>query len=189
MLVFGALRRACPHQHSPDHNPVADRSVVNGFTLIELTMILVVVSVLAGMAVTSLSSFTSSRQNVAAARIRTALVFAQEWALGTGNDTWAAFDVGSDLVSLYVEDPGNPGKANRLTLTSPLTRSAMTLQLGDSGVGLASVSMGGTTEVQFDSSGIPYDTNGVILSADGTVGVTGGGTVRVTKNTGLVTVD
>lgn len=189
MLAFGASRRGCPRQRSLDHNPVVGRSVVHGFTLTELTMVLLVVSILAGMAVTSLSSLSSASENVAAARIRTALVFAQEWAMGTGNDTWAAFDVGSDLVSIYVEDPGNPGKANRLAMTDPLTRSAMTLQLGASGVGLVSVSMGSTTEVQFDSSGIPYDSNGVILSADGTVGVTGGGTVRVTKNTGLVTVD
>lgn len=189
MLVFGALRRGCPRQRSLDHDPVVGRSVVPGFTLAELTIVMVVISILAGMAVASLSSLTSSSQNIAAARIRTALVFAQEWAMGTGNDTWAAFDVGSDLVSIYVEDPGNPGKASRLAMTDPLTRSAMTLQLGDSGVGLVSVSMGGTTEVQFDSSGIPYNSNGVILSADGTVGVTGGGTVRVTKNTGLVTVD
>ena len=155
----------------------------------ELVVVLVVVAILAGMAVTSLSALTTSRQNVAATRIRTALIYAQEWAMGTNNDTWVAFDVAGDLVSVFVEDPSNPGKANRLTMTDPLTRSAMSLQLGANGVGIESAGLGGTSEVQFDPSGIPYDANGAILTADGTVGVTGGRTVRVTKNTGLVTVD
>ncbi len=109
--------------------------------------------------------------------------------MGSNNDTWVAFDVATDLVSVFVEDPNNPGKANRLPMTDPLTRSAMSLQLGADGAGIESADLGGTTEVQFDSLGIPYDTNAVPLSADGTIGVTGGGTVRVTRNTGLVTVD
>ena len=65
----------------------------------------------------------------------------------------------------------------------------MTRQLGAGGIGIESADFGGTTEVQFDSMGTPYDTNGVILAADGTIGVTGGGTVRVTRNTGLITID
>ena len=165
------------------------RPQMTGFTLTELAMTLVVVAILSGVAATSLSGLASARQNVAATRIRTALVYAQEWASGSHNKTWVAFDVASDLVSVYVENPSNPGKANRLTLSDPLTRSAMTLQLGSDGVGIESASFGGTAEVQFDPAGTPYDTNGTLLAADGTVGVTGGGTIRVTKNTGLVTVD
>jgi type II secretory pathway pseudopilin PulG len=162
---------------------------MTGFTLTELALMLVVISILSGVAVTSLSGLASARQDVAATRVRTALVHAQEWAQGSHNNTWVAFDVASDLVSVYVENPSNPGKANRLTLSDPLTRSAMTLQLGSDGVGIDSVSFGGTTEVQFDPSGFPYDANGTLLAADGTVGVTGGRTVRVTRQTGLVTID
>ena len=79
--------------------------------------------------------------------------------------------------------------AGRLTLTDPLRRSPLTLQLGASGVGLVSASIGATTEVQFDASGTPYDADGTLLSADGTIGVSGGRTVRVTRNTGLITID
>jgi len=160
-----------------------------GFTLVELVMTLVVVSILGVMAVTSLDGLTSSRQNVAATRIKAVLIFAQEWAMGSGNDTWVDFDEGSNLVSVYVEDASNPGRGNRLAMADPLTRSAMTIQLGTDGVGLEAVEFGGDEEVRFDQFGAPYDEDGDALSADGTVGLTGGGTIRVTKNTGLVTVD
>ena len=104
------------------------RPQATGFTLTELALTLVVVAILSGVAATSLSGLASARQNVAATRIRTALVYAQEWARGSHNKTWVAFDVASDLISVFVENPSNPGKANRLTLSDPLTRSAMTLQ-------------------------------------------------------------
>jgi len=165
------------------------RSRVTGFTLTELALTLVVIGILSGVAVTSLSGLAAARQDVAATRVRNALVYAQEWALGSHNNTWVAFEAASDRVTLYVEDPSNPGKANRLALDDPLTRSPMTLQLGSDGVGIESASFGGTVEVQFDPSGSPRDADGSLLVADGTVGVTGGRTVRVTRQTGLVTVD
>ncbi|MHC4822485.1 MAG: hypothetical protein ACYTEP_00525 [Planctomycetota bacterium] len=126
---------------------------------------------------------------MAATRVRTVLIHAQLWAMGSSNDTWVSFNTGTDLVSVYVEDPANPGKANRIALLDPLTRKAMTLQLGLDQAGLESAVFGLTTEVQFDSLGIPYDADGNLLTTDGTVGVTGNITVRVTKNTGLITVD
>ena len=160
-----------------------------GFTLTELAILLTVVALLTGAAAPSLSGLGQARQDVAATRVKTALIYAQEWAIGSNNDTWVAFNVGGDLISVYVEDPGNPGKANRLALADPLTRSAMTLQLGSGGVGLTSASIGSTSEVQFDSEGTPYNADGLKLTSDGTVGITGGDTVRVTRNTGLITID
>jgi prepilin-type N-terminal cleavage/methylation domain-containing protein len=165
------------------------RPSARGFTLTELVVVLVLTSVLAGVSVTSLNGLGSSRQNVAATRVRTAMVYAHEWAMDSGNDTWVAFDTTNDLVSVFVEDPGNPGKAGRLAMTDPLTHSPMTIQLGADGAGVDSADLGGTDEVHFDTLGIPRDSAGTILAADGTVGITGGITLRVTKNTGLVTVD
>lgn len=117
------------------------------------------------------------------------LAFAHEWASASGYSTWVAFDTATDRATVYVEDPAVPGKANRLAMPDPLTRAAMVLSLGEGGVGIDSVSFGGTAEVEFDASGDPFDANGAALVADGTVGVTGGITVRVTKGTGLVTID
>ncbi|MFT5052293.1 MAG: prepilin-type N-terminal cleavage/methylation domain-containing protein [Chlamydiales bacterium] len=165
------------------------RSLAAGFTLVELVVTMLVVAILSGASVLSLSGLAATQQNVAASRVRTAMIFAQEWAMGSSNDTWVSFDLGADLVSVFVDDPSNPGKAGRLAMIDPLTRGAMTVQLGGAGVGLEAASFGSTTEVQFDADGAPFDADGSTLSADGTVSVTGGIVLRVTRNTGLVTVD
>ena len=151
----------------------------DGFTLIELVVSMSVLALLAGVAVASLSGLATSRQNVAASRIRTTLIYAQEWAMGSANDTWVTFDVSNDLVSVFVEDPANPGKASRLTMTDPLTRAAMTLQLGTDGVGITSASIGiddtskvstkTTTTVAMDFGRITID-NDLILYLFGTPG-------------------
>jgi prepilin-type N-terminal cleavage/methylation domain-containing protein len=160
-----------------------------GFTLIEVMIVMIVIGILSGLAMTSLNGLTTAGQNVAAIRIRTALSHAQLWAMSSGNNTWVAFDVPNERVSVFVEDPLQPGKANRLPMADPLTRSAMTVQLGTDSGGLLSAAIGATTEVEFDNSGIPYNANGVALTADGTIGVSGGLTIRVTQNTGLITID
>jgi Tfp pilus assembly protein FimT len=160
-----------------------------GFTLTELVASLLLVMLLVGIAIPALGGLAGARQNVAATRVRTVLAFAHEWASASGNATWVLFNTAADSAAVYVENPANPGKANRLTMPDPLTRSAMVLQLGANGIGIDSASFGSTTEVHFDSSGTPRNGNGVLLAADGTVGVTGGKVVRVTKNTGLVSID
>jgi type II secretory pathway pseudopilin PulG len=152
-------------------------------------VVMVVIGILSGLAVTSLNGLTTAGQNVAAIRIRTALTHAQLWAMSSGNRTWVAFDVPNEKVSVFVEDPLQPGKANRLPMTDPLTRSSLIVQLGTDSGGLVSALIGSTTEVEFDDSGIPYNANGVALTADGTIGVSGGLTLRITKNTGLITID
>ena len=95
----------------------------------------------------------------------------------------------NDRLSVFVEDPTNPGKANRLSLLDPLTRSAMTIQVGHGATELQSASLGSTNEVQFDAFGVPYNANGVELTTDGTIGITGGLVVRITATTGLVTIE
>jgi len=160
-----------------------------GFTLAELVATLLVVSLLSGMALPSLRGLAGARESVAATRVRTVLAFAHEWASASGSATWVAFDAGADSVSVFVEDPAHPGAAQRLPMPDPLTRSALVLQLGDGGVGIESADFGGGVEVQFDATGSPRDAAGVALAVDGLVGLTGGGTVRVTKSTGLVTLD
>jgi len=147
-----------------------------------------IIAVLAVIAVPSLSGLTTAQRNISASRVHSVMMFAQEWAIGSSNDTWVAFDVGNDSLTVHVEDPANPGKANRLALSDPLKGTAMTLELGGNGGGLDSASFGSTSEVQFDALGAPYDANGSALAADGTV-VVAGTTIRVTKTTGLITFD
>lgn len=165
------------------------RRRVRGFTLVELAFVLVVLTILAGVSVPALGWLQSARTNVVATRIRSALVLAQQWALGAGDRTWVAFDAANDLVSVHVEDRANPGRTNRLILPDPLTRAPMTLAVGAPGTAIVAVDMGGTAEVEFDALGAPRDATGAALTTDGVVTLSGGARVRVSRGTGLVTVD
>ena len=152
-------------------------------------MIMVVLSILSGVAATSLGGLSSSRQNIAATRIRSALIHAQLWAMSSSNETWVNFDVGNDRVSVFVEDPANPGKGHRVALLDPLTRTAMSVEVGFGAAGIQGVDFDSTNEVHFDAFGIPHDADGDALTSDGIVSINGGITVRVTPNTGLISVD
>lgn len=168
-------------------SPTPDRAS-RAFTLIELVAIVAVVGVLAVAAGPSLSGLESTRQDLHAARVQRVLRFAQLTAMSSDLDTWVAFDTSTDTVTAYVEDAENLGKANRLALSDPLTREDLILDL-DAGLGFSAVDMNATTEVRFDQDGAPYDSDGTALPADGTVTMDGGETIRVTKTTGLVTID
>ena len=182
-LPLARLRRDAPRRGS------RSSPGVGGFTLIELTLILIAIPILSVVSVVSFSGLRSSRQDVAATRVRAALIYAQQWAVGSGNDTWVLFDSAKDQVSVFVEHPKMPGRADRLQMSDPLTRGPMTIQLGLDGAGIESVDIGATSEVQFDSLGVPHNAKGAALATDGTVGLTGQLTVRITKNTGLITVE
>ncbi|MBC8405209.1 MAG: type II secretion system protein [Planctomycetes bacterium] len=160
---------------------------VDGFTLIELTIVMVLLVILSGAAVTSIHGLKASQENVAATRVRTVLVHAQRWAMGSGNNTYAVVDVANDLIQVFVDDPSKPGKKFRQPLSDPLTRSPMVLQLGADGVGIVAISLDGN-ELWFNAAGAPSDSKGALLVDDFTLSLTGGSIVSVTKNTGLVRV-
>ncbi len=152
-------------------------------------MLLTVVSILAGLAVPSLSWLGSARQNIAGTRVRAALVFAQQWALSTGDSCWAEVDIAQERLSVYVEQRDQPGIAQRVAMKDPLTRAPMVVQLGIDSVVFEAVDIGGGEVIRFDAAGIPHDASGSPLTADGTVDLTGGIRIRVAHGTGLVTVD
>lgn len=160
-----------------------------GFTLVELSAVVLILGVMSAVALPSLRGLDGARQNIAATRIRNVLVYAQEQAMSSNTDTWAVVNSASDTVVLYREDPSNPGSAGRVRMTDPLTRRALTLSVADAGGDISAVDLGGTTEVQFDQLGIPYNSFGRPFAADGTISVSGGSVVRVTQGTGLITVD
>ncbi len=103
--------------------------------------------------------------------------------------TWVDIDVAGDSYELFVEDPANLGKANRLSLIQPLTQSTGSVQLGSGdfpGVGIASANINSTTELEFDSFGVPHDGNGIALTADGQIALTDGVTITIHEVSGLV---
>ena len=160
-----------------------------GFTLAELVVVVTLVGVLAGVAVPTLSHLGGMRGGMVAVRLRSVVAFAQEWAMGTERSTWVVFDPDSDAIAAFVEDPASPGAAGRMPLRDPLTLADLLLDLRAEGVDLVSADFGGTTELEFDAAGAPRDANRAALAADGTAALAGGVTVRVTRNTGLATVE
>lgn len=174
------------------HRSVDARRSRRAFTLIELVAVIAIVGLI-GVSVggPTLSYLSSVRTRGAAARIASDICYAQRWAMSTRNRTWVAFDTAGNSFSLHVENPSNPGKAGRQPLARALDNTAATTPIDESpftGVTLSSASFGGTSEVQFDSLGKPYDSNGTALSSSGSVQLSGGVTVTVLAVSGLAEV-
>lgn len=169
--------------------PPPGRPSAAGFTLLELVVVVAVVGVMAAVAGPTLTRLGAARREFLATRVRNVLIYAQETAMTSDVDTWVVFDVDGGSVSAFVEDPDNPGRAGRLALVDPLTRDDLVLDLGDAGSSLTAADFASGDEVQFDQDGAPRGLDGSLLTSDGTVEVGGATTLRVTRNTGLVTVD
>jgi hypothetical protein len=74
-------------------------------------------------------------------------------------------------------------------LSHPLDQSTNAVQFGIGpflNVSLSSVSINSTTELEFDSFGVPYDANDAALTADGVVTLTDGVTIVVHPVGGMV---
>jgi len=160
-----------------------------GFSLVELMLILVVLAVLAAVAAPSLGKLSSSRENVAATRLRSALIHAQLWAMSSGNATWVDFDASTESATVFVEDPTQPGKSNRVALIDPLTQAAMSIEIDFGGAGIQSVDIGSTNEVHFDAYGAPHNANGTALTTAGIINLNGGIRLTITPNTGLILIN
>lgn len=135
----------------------------------------------------SLGGLTDSQRDAATARLRTAVIHAQLWALESGRGTWVTFDVGADRAEAFVELP--TAARPRVALVDPHTRSALVVDLAALGLGIDAVDIGGTDEVGFDAAGAPLDAAGRPLASDGAVRLTGGRLLRIARGTGLVTVE
>lgn len=165
------------------------RQLDQGFTLIELSVVVLLLGVTAAVAVPSLEGLTAARENIAVARIRSVLVHAQEKAMHSNTDTWVCFKAETNSVEVMVEDPADPGFSGRVTLPDPLTRKPMVLDLSDSGASLVSAIGRATAELRFDRMGTPRNKTGLLLESDARIVVSGGSVLRVTRNTGLITVE
>ncbi len=142
-----------------------------GFTLFELVVSILVLSLLGTFALQA-AHVADDRESLSAERLAQDLRYAQTWAMMSHNKTWVAFDTAANRYTVYVEDPANPGRAGRLTLTDPLTQAGFQVSLGDNeaaGTVLSSPSFAGQVEVEFDRNGLAYDGYDVALSSNGSV--------------------
>ena len=81
--------------------------------------------------------------------------------------------------------------AGRVALADPLSRGDLVVDLGAEGIDITSATFGSSSEVRFDSVGVPYD-DSTALTAPGTVTVTSGSataTISVGNGTGWIAIE
>lgn len=162
----------------------------SAFTLLELVTVMVILAVLAlvvgGPTFTYLNGL---RAGAAASRLASDVRYVQRLALGSGLRTWVVVDDADDEYSLYMEDPANPGEANRLPVVHPLDQTTSAVRFGSgpfSNVSITSVDINATSELEFDSFGVPYDASGAPLATAAEVVLSDGAAVRIHPVGGLV---
>ncbi len=165
--------------------PAAHRA----FTMIELVTVIVILGVMAvAVGAPTLGYVDSLRSQTAASRMLADIRYVQRYAMSSGLQTWITINVAGDSYQLYAEDPNNPGKANRVPLMHPLDQSTNAVQFGSgafTNVGIAAANINATTELEFDSFGVPYDGNSTAMTADGTISLSNGVTLTVHQVSGF----
>lgn len=163
-----------------------------GFSLIELTAVMVVVGIIAGTAVVSMNSTTATRAAMAARQLQRDMTFARQRAVASGTKSWIEFDTTNHDWTVWVENPSLPGRINALILTDPATGGSFVQKLNTDqfvGVTLTTVDMDSEDWVGFDWLGRPLKKTGEstpLPTADGTVTFSGGAQVTVNKDTGHI---
>lgn len=174
------------------HSHRAALSARRAFTFIELVIVIAVVGLIGAMAGGPVvSNLASMRARGAAARIVADVNYAQRWAMSTRNRTWLEFNSTFTTYTLYVENPANPGKANRVALARPLDGATGAITINDppfSGVTVSAVNINGGRQIEFDSFGKPYDNSSAALTAAGTITLSSSVTITIRPVTGLTEV-
>ena len=159
-----------------------------GFTLIELIMIIVILGIVALASMPKTTAQPRTRLEAACQRIALDLRYVQAMSLAQQVRFGISFDTVNEAYFVYRVNVGTVAK-------DPQTRNNFNVSFVTlnefKGIDIASTNF--SNKMEFDSTGAPYDGNGVILSSQGiiTVQTTGGAysrTVRIEAKTGKVSV-
>lgn len=168
---------------------MSGRAPVDGFTLIELVIVITLLGVLAWISYPGLASLGEIRLDAASRRVASDLRYAQNRAIGSRETHGVRFEVGAGRYIVYAGNSGaaliNPGDRGK-TLT--VTFAALTETRG---VTIDAAAFGATPAVIYDSYGVPRDSTGTELSALGRVVLafqTLRDTIEVAPQTGAVTI-
>jgi prepilin-type N-terminal cleavage/methylation domain-containing protein len=149
-----------------------------GLTLVELLLVLIVIAVLSGAAISLLSSGQKQiAAQEAAERLMTDLEYAQSDAIANRSERCVVFDENTESYGVY---------AGATLLWHPVSKRPFVVDLDDAFPGAAldldSPDFGGSDTLRYDGHGVP--------AAGGQVRVVGPGagwTIRVAAGTGCVT--
>jgi prepilin-type N-terminal cleavage/methylation domain-containing protein len=159
-----------------------------GFSLIELTVVMVIAAIMAVVAVPTLTSLAATRSASAARLVVRDLSYARERAIASGLQTWVVFNTGSSSYSILQEPAGNPGRANAAAIRDPARQGNYSQAFGSgefSGVSISAVNFDGGVECGFDWLGKPLNSGQTSLAASGTVTLSGGKVITVQMGTGV----
>lgn len=162
----------------------------HGFTLIELLMVCIVGALVAGSVSAAMGGLTRQRQLTAARQVQRDVQYARERALATGLRTWVTFTAASDLYEIRAESLTTPGLASATLITDAATGRTFSVRLNQdqyTGVDLVSATFDGQASVGFDYLGRPLRNTGALLSAAGTITLSGSHVITVTPESGAVT--
>ena len=174
-------------------NLAKSRSLISlaGFTIIEVIMVLLIISILGLLVMRPISYLSQIRETAAARKVKADIRYAQSYALSAQQRTRISFNPATEIYSLYYESSGGVWTL----MTDPLTKGSFTVNIGTgdfSGVDLSQTNFNGVNNgLVFDDGGKPYscDSSGAaiaVLGSQGSVAFSGGATVTVEPNTGKV---
>ncbi len=156
---------------------------------------MVIVGIIAGTAVVSMTSMTGNLSAMAASQLHRDMTFARQRAVATGTRSWVKFDTGAQTWAVLVDDPGSPGWNDALPLTDPATGGTFVQPVNAGrflGVTMTTVDFdGGDNYIGFDWLGRPLKKDGPppttpLTEGDGAVTFSGGQQITVDKDTGHI---
>lgn len=175
-----------------DHsiNPRASKpSTYRGFSLIELSAVVVILGALSAVTIASMSPAEHTRQQAAARTMVTMLNRQRALALLTGVGRWTTFNTSANTYSFAVDSVSMAGRANAVSEVDPDLGGPWSISLnagGSAGVLLTSLSInGGGTDLGYDWRGRPVNSGGTPLTTDAVITLTGPTTVTIRAGTGL----
>lgn len=150
-----------------------------GLTLVELLLVLIVIAVLSGAAITLLSSGQKQlAAQEAVQRLMTDLEYAQSDAIASRSERRVVFDENAESYSVY---------AGATLLWHPVSKRPFAVDLDDlfpgAGLDLASADFAGSDTLRFDGRGLPVAGGQLQLRGPGA-----GYTIRVAPGTGSISV-
>ncbi len=164
-------------------------NVRDGFTLLELVVVMIVIVILSGAAVPAISRIADSQQRAAETRILRDLNFVRQRAVARGYRTWVIFNIDSDTYQLYEENESHFGRTNRIPIQSPITGQDMTVDFSRDDYGnsdITSVSLSGGSEIGFDFMGRSLDHTEALMDATGTIVINSTTTIEIIPRTGYI---
>ena len=159
------------------------------FTLIELIMVMVIVSIMAAIAIPRFQSFYDIKLGGTARKLVADVRYAQQLAIINDEAYGVEFNTGAETYRIY-------RVSDNSTVIDPLTRGNFIMDYTTDaeyiGIDLDSVDFAGTSTLMFNAMGVPQDSGGNNIAAEGTVDLSYKGmtrTITVTPNTGRTILD